>query len=246
MNTLKIGDRQLIGDQIVSALVQYKLLEPLVGQILLDDAVQQVPLTEAEVFHALGGTADIPSDLKQFVGQWCQQMGVTPAYFKGVVLRELKVEKFKQLQFGRQVEAAFLQMKAELDQVEYSYFRIASCDLAQELYFQLRDDQVGFEALAMKYGMQAGTEQEVKIGPVSLSSLPAQLIQLFRNAQENVVYPPILIEQQFWIVKLDRFSPARLTEATRAALLNRLYTQWMQSQVNHLMSQPDAIKIGIA
>jgi hypothetical protein len=242
---LKIGNRLLDGDQIISALVQYKLLETLVGQLLLDEVLKEIPLSKHEVFYALVGVTDalVPEDFEGFISQWCQHEGYTPEYFKGVVVRELRVQKFKQLRFADQVESEFLRTKADLDQVEYSLIQLTDLALAQEVYFQLRDDGAEFAHLAQQYSLGSERQTGGWVGPVSMSTLPVEIAMLFRHQQPGIVYGPVPVGNEFWIARLEQFSAARLTEATRTTLINRLYNQWLQTQVKAVLGTPGAIAV---
>lgn len=244
-NYLKIGDRLLDGDQIISALIRYKLLEPMVGQILLDDALQDVPLSRQELFYTLFGNteAPVPDDFDGFVNQWCQLKGVTLDYFKSVVLRELQVQKFKQFRFANQVESEFLHCKAELDQVEYSLIQLTNLSLAQELYFQLRDDGADFAQLAQQHSLGRERSTGGWIGAVPLSTLPIEVAALFRSEQIGTVYGPVPVADSFWIVRLEQFTAARLTDATRADLINRLFNQWLQTQIKAMTTVPGTIAV---
>jgi hypothetical protein len=246
MNTcLKIGNRLLDGDQIISALVKYKLLEPLVGQVLLDEMLRNVPLSKQELFQALVGTsnAPIPEDFDNFLMQWCQHKGITPTYLDSVLLRELRIEKFKQLRFATQVESEFLRNKSDFDQVEYSLIQLTDLALAQELYFQLRDDGADFAHLAQQFSLGAERQTGGWIGPVSMSTLPVEVATLLRGGQIGVIYGPMPIADRFWLVRLERLMTARLTGATRTNLINRLYNQWLQSQVQAFIASPDSIAV---
>ncbi len=242
---LKIGDRLLNSDQMISALVRYKLLESLVGQMLLDEVMKEVPLSKQDVFYNLVGATDapIPDDFDGFLAQWCEHKGVTPDYFNAVVLRELQIQKFKQLQFANQVESEFLRSKADLDQVEYSLIQLGDLALAQEIYFQIRDDGVEFTQLAQRYSLGNERHAGGLVGPVPLSTLPLEVATLFRTEQTEVVYGPIPIADGFWVVRLDRFIAARLTDATRSSLINRIYTQWLHSQTRSVIDTPGTIAV---
>lgn len=245
MSVLKIGDRLLDGDQVISALVQYKLLEPLVGQVLLDAVLNDVPLSHLEVFQVLMGDrqSEPPADFQQFFSQWCQQNDVTPAYFTGVILRELRIKKLKQQLFASQVESEFLRQKVHLDQVEYSLIQCSELLLAQELYFQLRDDGADFASLAQRYSIGPEAETGGWIGPVALSSLPFEIVTLFRGGQSQTVYGPFPVDDRFWVVRLEHLHKARLTDITRADLMNRLYDQWLNAQVQKFIATPGAIAV---
>lgn len=242
---LKIGNRLLTGDQIISALVRYKLLEPLVGQVLLDEVIEEVPLSKQELFYALVGATDtpIPDDFDGFLTQWCQYKGVTPDYFNAVVLRELRVKKFKQLYFAEKVESEFLRTKSDFDQVEFSLIQLTDLSLAQELYFQLRDDNADFAQLAQHYSLGNERLSGGLVGPMPMSNLPFEVATLFRSGQPGAVYGPVPIADCFWIVRLERLINARLTETTRTDIMNRLYDRWLQSQVKGLIATPGTIAV---
>jgi parvulin-like peptidyl-prolyl isomerase len=242
---LKIGDRLLDGDQVISALIRYKLLETVAGQVLLDEIISDISLSAQEVFQAITGATDapLPEDFESFLNQWCQANGVTSVYFKAVILRELRVEKFKQLKFSNQVESEFLRLKSELDQVEYSRIQVTDHALAQELYFQLRDDGANFAALAQQYSIAPEKQIGGWIGPVPLSTLPSAIAHLFRNQALGTVHPPVVVGEQVWLVRLEHYTAARLTETTRANLVNRLYSQWLYTQVKSTISTTDSITV---
>lgn len=240
---LKIGSRLLDSDQMISALVQYKLLEPLVGHLLLDEVFKEVPLLKQEVCQAMIGRSEIPENFEQFILQWCEQKDITLEYFQSVIVRDWQLQKFKQLQFGSQVESEFLRMKPDLDQVEYSLIQVEDQAFAQELYFQLRDDGVEFAQLAREHSLGREKQSEGWVGPVALSSLPIDISNQFRHQKTGIVYPPISIDQRFWIVRLERSIAARLTDATRAQVIDRLYNHWLQTQIQKVMNTPGAIAV---
>jgi parvulin-like peptidyl-prolyl isomerase len=245
-NCLKIGHRRLNGDQIISALFQYKLFETLVGQVILDEVLKEVPLSQEELFQILVKDKDtsLPENLEEFIGQWCQQQGITLEYLHSVIVRQYRVQKFKQMQFADRVESEFLRIKPELDQVEFSLLRLVDLALAQELYFQLRDDGKDFANLAHQYSEGSERQTSGRIGPVPVASLPPEITALFQNnPQLGMIYGPVPIEDRFWIVKLDQYIAARLNQSTRTDLINRMYSEWLQIQVKQVIGTPGMIAV---
>ena len=242
---LRIGSRLLDSDQMISALVQYKLLEPLVGQLLLDEVFKEVPLLKQEVFHALiGGTdAPMPENFENFLRQWCHKQEITLEYFQTVIVRDWQLQKFKQLEFATQVESEFLRLKPDLDRIEYSLIQLDNLAFAEEIYFQLRDDGVKFCQLAKQHSLGNERRTDGWVGPVALSALPISIAAQFRQQRTGIVYPPVAIDNRFWIVRLEQFIAARLTDATRAQIIDRLYSQWLQSQIQKVMNTPGAIAV---
>jgi parvulin-like peptidyl-prolyl isomerase len=245
MTGLKIGDRLFDGDQLISALVQYKLLEPLVEQVVLDEAIQTVSFSKEELFYRMVGASDspIPEDFTEFLTHWCQQKGITAAYFESVLLRDLKIEKFKQLHFTSKVESVFLNSKSDLDQIEYSLIQLTDVELAAELYFQLRDDNADFAQLAQSYSLGSERHAGGWVGPVPFSTLPVEAAEMLRQAKVGEICPPLMVADRVCLARLERLIPARLTEATYTQLTQKLYTQWLESQAKQLMAMPEAIAV---
>jgi hypothetical protein len=244
-SSLRIGDRLFNSEQIISALVQYKLLDPLVGQVILDKVIQPIGLSVEEIFYSLNGSADspIPENFNEFLTQWCQKQEVTLSYLENVLLRDLRIEKFKQVQFASQVEAEFLRVKSEFDQVEYSLMELSDLALATELYFQLRDDAADFAQMAQRYALGDERYTGGWSGLVPFSALPVEVATLFRQVEVGTICEPITIADRVYLVRLERLIPARLTEATKAQLINRMHKQWLQSQVKALIATPNAIEV---
>jgi hypothetical protein len=265
---LKIGPRLLCDDQIVEALVEYNLFEPLIGQVILDQALTAVMLSEQEIYRALAegngwsmadlsvadlsvadlSVADLSAtnlsaaSLEEFLIQWCRQNQVTWDYLHKVVLRGLRLEKFKQLSFEPKIISEFLRVKSDLDQVEYSRIQVEDFFLAQELYFQIQDG-ADFLELACEHSLEDPPQREQWLEPVSLASLPPEILALFRDGQEGKLHKPVLVDGLFWVVRLERLYPARLTQAMRSILLEQLYGDWLRSQIAELLSQPGAIAL---
>lgn len=244
---LKIGNQLLTGDQLVSALVRYKLMETLIGQVVLDDVLQkaqQSQLTQREVFQALTGAdgSQLPEDFEVFLDQWCQKQGVSPVYVKAVELRELQIKKLKKQLFSDQIEAEFLQRKKLLDQVEFSRIQLTDSALAEELYFQIRDDGADFALLAQQYSLGFERHSGGRIGPVQYSQLPSHIVTLFRSGKAGDLYAPVQVEESFWLLRLDRVILARLNDALRTELVERLFVEWLNNQVRSIVSLPNGVQ----
>jgi hypothetical protein len=251
---LRIGQRLLCDDQIVESLVEYNLFEPLIGQVILDQSLADVPLSNQEIYSALvegdklagdqsAGDKTEAASLDDFLMQWCQQHQVTWDYLHRVVLRELRLEKFKHLWFEPKIISEFLRIKPNLDQVVYSRIQVEDFFLAQELYFQIQEDGADFFELAREYSVEAEQHDESWTEPVALASLPTEISALFQDGQERKVHQPVLVNGLFWVVRLERLYPSRLTKAMRSILLEQLYRKWLQSKIEELIAQPGAVAL---
>jgi parvulin-like peptidyl-prolyl isomerase len=140
----------------------------------------------------------------------------------------------------------FIHIRSELDQIEYSCLQVNDFFLAQELYFQLHDDGVDFASLARRYSL--GEEQQTggRAERAALTTLPPEVSHILANGRIGEVYGPIAVANLFWIVRPEYRMVASLTEATRAMLTERVYRRWLQTQVQTLMAQPNAILLELS
>ncbi|BAS60113.1 hypothetical protein NIES2135_67510 (plasmid) [Leptolyngbya boryana NIES-2135] len=241
---LTFGTLKLTGEQVVAALIRHQLLESLLEQILLDSILTSVSISEGEVFEHLTGRdrAIAPDDFQVFLRDWASQRQLTQADLEKAV-RQLRIQKLKQTQFDRQINAEFLQRKSEFDQVVLSLIRTSNHQLAEELLFQLRDDQVSFESLATQYS--EGTERDSQgwIGLVRLSNLPMPVAQIVYQGQVGQIYGPIVLEDQAWIIRIEQFFAARLTEWVRVDLRNQRFNRWLRSTLHSSIAEPGQLQL---
>jgi parvulin-like peptidyl-prolyl isomerase len=241
---LRIGSLEFTGDQLVASMAKFQLLETFVGQVILDSVLQSISLTESEVFQALGGGdgSQTPPNFSAFVNDWLQSRQLSLAYFQQVVLRQLRLEKLKRDRFDGYIESEFLRRKAEFDQVEFSLIRTSNRILAQELYFQIRDDRADVGALAQQYS--EGTERHTKgiMGPMKLAELPSAIRTIF-NARTRGVQQPISIDSKYWIVRLEQFYPAHMTLQVRNEIREYLFNGWLKAKAKAFMSDPEKVQV---
>jgi len=246
MNTvLRIGNLRYTGEQTVSLLLNSGLLEPLVREILNDTAIQNVTLSKEEVLLALPGEHDLTLPIEQldtYLAQWCVEHQIDSTRFNRY-LRTLRIEKFKQLVFANRVESEFLQRKLHLDRVEYSMIHVHTTALARELMFQIRDDGVPFEQIARQYSTGQEQSRGGYMGVFALSQVPPAFLDIFRVCALGELSHPIELADGVYLIRLEQRMPATLSDSTRAELINQLYAEWLEEQVQIILNTPNAIEV---
>lgn len=243
---LRIGNFELTGEQVFAALTRYQLIESFVSQVVLDSVfLKDIRLTKEEVYCSLVGAGDDTEieNVDVRLEDWLQRNQVPQVYLELVICRQLRVEKLKRFKFDSSLESEFLRCKAEFDQVEFSLIQISDRVLADELYFQLRDGESEFAVLAQQYSEGFERQTQGWVGPVKLSTLPKAVIQGFDESQIGIIQKPEAVGARFWIVRLERFLPTRLTEAVRTELREKLFSLWLKSLARSVMSKPGQVQV---
>lgn len=234
---LKVGDRLIAAEEIVSLLAGYQLLPSLLRELIIDQAIADFNCTPEEKV----------SVLKQFFEKnqitnedtklsWLNHYRMTLVQLETLAMRGLLIEKFKQATWGNKLESYFLARKGQLDRVIYSLIRTQDPGIAQELYFRIQEGEQSFTDLAREYSQGSEAQTGGLIGPVELSVPHPILAQLLRLAQPGQLLAPTRLEDWIVIVRLEKFIPAQLDAMMRQRLLNECFTTWLSEQLKQQLS----------
>ncbi|MGK7945421.1 MAG: peptidylprolyl isomerase [Microcystaceae cyanobacterium] len=162
---------------------------------------------------------------------WLQQNGMTSEQLDQLGIRELKIEKFKEIKWRDQVNNYFHQCKKVLDKVVYSLIRTRDSGIAQELYFRIQEGEDEFAGLAREYSEGAEAQTGGLVGPVELNVPHPQIAQMLSNSQPGQLSPPTRIADWWIVIRLEKYISATLDDNTRKRLLNDLFQGWLKSQL---------------
>jgi parvulin-like peptidyl-prolyl isomerase len=225
---LQVGDCSIAPEELASLLVRYQMLPQLIREVLIDQAIAPMECSKQEHEQAIQQfytVNQLTNEQQQKI--WLSERGMTVNHLEALVLRQIKLNKFKQETWAAKVESYFLKRKAQLDQVTYSLLKTQDAELAQELYFCIRDDGRSFEEMARQY---IRAVQFQVLGPVEVDKHPLA-VQVLQKHQLGQPCHPVWVNNCFLIVRVDQVFPAQLDEPMRQRLLEELFTNWLQEQL---------------
>lgn len=229
---LQIGDEALTPADVVSRLQRYGMLPALVKELVIDQAIAATALTPEQSTQALdqflqANQITTAEQQQSFLAQ----RGLNEGDLLTLAQRAQKLQQYKLDAWGHQVESHFLQRKGRLDRVLYSLIRTRDAGLAQELYFRIKDDGQPLADLARQYSEGQEAQTGGLIGPVELSVPHPALARILALSQPEQLWPPTRVGEWFVVVRLEKFLPARLDDATRQRLIDELFNTWLAEQV---------------
>lgn len=229
---LHVSELPVITEPLLTKLAQYQLLPQLIQELVIDQAIAAVHLDAPQRSDALTQfLAQQQIGTEQAKQAWLQHFSMSESQLETQALRRAKLAQFKQTQWGAQVEPLFLAQKQHFDQVTFTLLRTENADIAQELYFRLKDGEQTFTELVPQYSQGPEVQTGGRNGPIEIARLHPNLAQLLLRVQPGKICPPTRIDQWFVIVRLDALTPAILDEALRQRLLDHLYQTWLKQQV---------------
>jgi parvulin-like peptidyl-prolyl isomerase len=212
--------------------MRYQLLPQLLREVIIDQSTAEIECTVEEEQMALKRLCDrFQLATPEAQAAWAKQQGLNPEDLQTIAIRPLKLEKFKAATFGKNLESYFLKRKGSLDQVIYSLIRTQDIGIAQELYFRLQDDQASFAELARTHSQGPEAETGGMVGPVELETPHPTLAKMLSISQPGQLWPPTKVGEWVIIVRLEKLIPAQLNEGVSQRLMNELFNQWLQAQL---------------
>lgn len=238
---LKIGDREISSQDLYPLLAQYRLLPKLAQEMIIEEAISDITCTPEETLQAqqqFYQKEQITDETQRQV--WLATHGMTLDQLEKLTLRDIKIEKFKQLTWGDKLDPYFVKCKGQLDRVVYSLIRSRDPGVAQELYFRIQEGEHTFSELARQYSQGAEAQTGGLLGPVELNVPHPKISQILAASQPGQLSPPTQVGDWWIILRLEKYVSAQLDEKTRQRLLHELFQGWLLAQLQQNVSfSPD-------
>lgn len=243
INVLETNEQILNSIELTSLLTGYNLLPQLIRELVIDRAIYQwqnsthvsLSFTDEEINNAQAIFYQqhqvIDSEQEKI---WLESYGINKQQLMNLLTRQLKIEKFQQANWGKKIEAYFLQRKKYLDRVVYSMIRTRDLGISQELYFRIQADENSFGKLAKNYsrGVEANTNGIV--GPIEMGKLHPGLARQLQISQPGQLWQPVSFGEYFVIIRLEKLLPAELDDVMHQRLMRELFEVWLKEEIQNL------------
>lgn len=229
---LQIKDFTITAAEIIPLLDNYRLLPQFLREVIIDRAIANIEYTTAEFNHVYQEfTQQYQLNSAAKLEAWLNKMNMTKTQLETRMIRNIKLDKFKQEQWGHQLESYFLERKLAFEKAIFSLIRVKSPGIATELYHRLQEGENSFAELAKLYSLGEEANKNGLVGLVKLIDLHHVLAQMLHRSQPGQLLPPRQIEDHWVIVRLEQYFPARLDRAMCERLLNELCDRWLEKQL---------------
>ena len=127
------------------------------------------------------------------------------------------------------VQSQFLQQQSGLDRAVLSLLQLSDAELAQELYFQIKEEEADFSTLCH---YSSGVERYTlgRVGPIPIKELSPLLKAIIQSCQPGFLHPPIETDNQnYVIVRIEERLAAELNDTMRKKLEDELLMRWIKA-----------------
>jgi parvulin-like peptidyl-prolyl isomerase len=229
---IQAGDRIITSSELIPLLTNYQMLSRLVAESIIDEAIEPIKCTPKEIETASQQFAlahHLTTNEERLA--WLHKHQLNLEQFIAIATRNLRIEKFKQAAFGDFVRHYFFKNDRRFDRVIYSIIWVKDVDLAQEIYFRISENEQSFAELARQYSQGAEAQFGGLVGPVEFKTLPPALKTAFSVDRAEGTAFPVRMGEWMAVLRLEKYLDAQLDEPTQQRILNELFQNWLQQQL---------------
>lgn len=230
-------------DEIVSYLrknIQIKeIYEKILAQKVVEQACQSRGLTVTpEEIQAEANKVRREKRLEKAADTlaWLKEQMLSPDEWEAGICDRLLSQKLAKSLFDKEVEKFFAQNKLNFDQIILYQIVVSSDKLAQELFFQIEEQEISFYEAAHLYDIDR--ERRYKCGyegKLQRWKLRADVAATVYTAQPGQVVGPIQIAQAYHLLMVEEFIPAQLTPEIYQEILEQMFKEWLVGEMNYML-----------
>ena len=152
--------------------------------------------------------------------------------------KSLLADKLAKSLFDEKVEPYFAQNRLMYDRFIVYQLVVPYKKLAQELFYQIEEEEISFYQAAHLYDIDAQRRRVCGYeGEVHRWNYPPDIAaDLFKTPIAlGEVIGPIHTERGYHLFQIEEYMPAELTPELRQQLIDEIFKQWLNSELNYMI-----------
>ncbi|MBD2308903.1 peptidylprolyl isomerase [Chroococcidiopsis sp. FACHB-1243] len=167
---------------------------------------------------------------------WLADQMITVGEWEAGICDRLLAQKLANNLFASEVEKFFAQSQLDFEQILLYQIIVPFERVAQEIFYQITEEEISFYQAAHLYDIdekrsyQCGYE-----GKLYRWSLQPDIATAIFGAQPGELVGPLQTEQGHHLLMVEEFIPAKLTPELQQEIVNRMFKEWLESELNYLL-----------
>ena len=154
---------------------------------------------------------------------------------------DLKINKFAEENFKKELQDYFLQQKEFLDEYTFNILRVNDSYLAKELYFQIDSEESDFNKLSQSDSFYSSLYPNGIFGPKNLKGFNPIIKNKLINATIGNLMHPFEVDNWWLIIKLIEKKDAKLDIMTSKMLLKEIFDKFINKLLKSFMEDSFSI-----
>lgn len=172
---------------------------------------------------------------------WLADQMISADDWEAGIREHLLAKKLSEHLFSKEVEKFFAQNRLDFDQVLLYQIIVPYEKLAQELFYQISEQEISFYEAAHLYDIEEKRRHHCGCeGKLYRWNLKPDIAAVVFSARIGEVIPPITTEQATHLLLVEELIVAELNHETYQTILNRMFSQWLESELNYMLHSPSS------
>ena len=167
---------------------------------------------------------------------WLEDQMITAEDWETGICDQLLQQKLAATLFASEVEKYFAEHRLDFEQVSLYRISVPYQQLAQELFYQIEENEISFYEAAHLYDLDESRRLQCGYeGRFHRWNLTPDSAALIFGARSGEVIGPIQTGQSYDLLRVEEFIAADLTPTIRQEIIDRLFQEWLESELNYLL-----------
>ena len=167
---------------------------------------------------------------------WLAAQMITDDDWETGIRDRLLANKLAESLFTQEVEKFYAQNRLDFDQILLYQIIVPNDRIARELLYQIEEEEISFYHAAHLYDIDERRRQQCGYeGKLYRWSLKPDIAAVVFSAQPGQVIGPLQTEQGSHLLVSEEFIPAELTPERYQDILNRMFNEWLASELNYML-----------
>ena len=172
---------------------------------------------------------------------WLASEMISVEDWEAGICDRILAKKLAECLFAKEVEKVFAQNRLDFDQILLYQIVLSDGKLAQELFYQIEDGEISFYEAAHLYDVDERRRQQCGYeGKLFRWNLKPELAAVVFSTKAGEVISPLKTEQGHHLLMVEAFIPAQLTPQRYQDILDRMFKEWLVSELNYMLHSKTA------
>lgn len=168
---------------------------------------------------------------------WLADQLVSPDDWEVGIRDRLLSQKLAQTLFGKDVEPFFIDNRLEFEQVSLYQIIVESEKFAQEIYYQIEEEEISFYDAAHLYDIDIQRRKKCGYeGNIYRFALEPDIAAAVFSTPTNELIGPLKTEKGYHLFMVEEFIPATLTPERYQEILDNMLKNWLANELEYLLS----------
>ncbi len=167
---------------------------------------------------------------------WLSDQMISAEDWEVGIRDRLLTQKLAQSLFAKEVERFFSENRSDFDQVLLYRIVVPYMQLAQEIAYQIQEEEISFYEAAHLYDVDDARRYQCGYeGKLYRWNLKPDVSAIVFSTAPGQVIGPVMIDQAGHLLMVEEFISAELTPERHQEILDRMFREWLTTELNYLI-----------